>query len=100
MYDVIVLYRRPADPVAFDRHYVSTHVPLVRAMPLLTDFTWGPVVDAPADGFYYVARMSYATSEDAATSLGSPEGAAAVADLDEFAGAGVEILNVAVADRE
>ncbi len=43
MYDVVVLYDRPTDPAAFDEHHRQVHVPLVEAMPLLTEFAWGKV---------------------------------------------------------
>ncbi|MGY1635858.1 EthD family reductase [Geodermatophilus sp. SYSU D00742] len=93
MYDVVVLYTRPADPAAFDEHYTRVHVPLVQAMPLVAEFAWGRVDSAQADAPYVVARMTYRSAEDAAASLSGPEGQAAVADLQRFAQAGVQVLN-------
>lgn len=93
MYDVLVLYSRPADTASFDDHYVQVHVPLVKAMPLLQEFTWGKVSSNEADAPYLVARMTYACDSDAERALSSPEGRAAVADLQTFAHAGVQILN-------
>ncbi|MCW2537188.1 MAG: hypothetical protein JWQ26_2887 [Modestobacter sp.] len=94
MYDVVVLYDRPTDPAAFDEHYRQVHVPLVEAMPLVAEFTWGKVEPTDPAGTYVVARMTYRSAEDAATSLSGPEGQAAVADLATFAQAGVQVLNV------
>ena len=91
MHDVVVLYNIPADPEAFDAHYRSTHVPLVDALPQLREFAWGKVVDGDT---YLVARMTYDTSAEAAASMQSPEGVAAVDDLANFAQAGVTVLNV------
>ncbi|MFJ5842843.1 EthD family reductase [Streptomyces shenzhenensis] len=93
MYDIFVLYQRPEDQEDFDKHYRTVHAPLVEAMPLVREFTWGPVAGAGDGTPYLVARMTYATQDDAERSLSSPEGQAAVADLGSFAGAGVLILN-------
>jgi len=94
VYDVVVLYDRPTDPAAFDEHYRQVHVPLVQAMPLVTEFTWGRVESTDPTGTYLVARMTYRSAEDASASLSGPEGQAAVADLASFAQAGVQVLNV------
>lgn len=91
MHDVIVLYNHPADPEAFDAHYRGKHGPLVDELPNLREFAWGKVVDGD---YYIVARMSYDNSADAAASMESPQGVAAVEDLANFAQAGVTVLNV------
>ena len=46
---LVVLYTTPADPAAFDEHYLSVHAPLARAMPGLQHFESGRFV-AAADG--------------------------------------------------
>lgn len=97
MHDVIVLYNQPTDPAAFDAHYRGTHVPLVDAMPQIREFAWGKVIDGD---HYVVARMTYNSSEEAAASMASPAGVAAVDDLANFAQAGVTVLNVVRADTE
>jgi uncharacterized protein (TIGR02118 family) len=94
MHDLFVLYNHPQDPEAFDRHYTSVHVPLVRDLPLLQDFTWGKVtVDGPG-AHYVVARLTYDSKADANASMASQAGAASVADLANFAQAGATVLNV------
>lgn len=96
---VIVLYGTPEDPAAFDRHYAEVHTPLTTAMPKLAGFeiSRGPVAANPtADAPYLVATLSYASDEDMAASLGSPEGQAAVADLANFATGGVRLLTIDV----
>ncbi|MHB8414210.1 MAG: EthD family reductase [Acidiferrobacteraceae bacterium] len=30
---MIVIYRTPADPAAFDKHYVDVHIPLAKNLP-------------------------------------------------------------------
>jgi uncharacterized protein (TIGR02118 family) len=93
MHDVIVLYNQPSSPDAFDTHYQNTHVPLVHKLPKLREFCWGKTTDENA-AFYVVARLSYATAEDAEESLASAQGRASVDDLANFAGAGVTVLNI------
>lgn len=96
---VIVLYGTPDDPAAFDRHYAEVHTLLAAAMPKLAGFevSRGPVAASPeADAPYLVATLSYASDEDMAASLGSPEGQAAVADLANFATGGVRLLTIDV----
>jgi uncharacterized protein (TIGR02118 family) len=93
MHDVIVLYNWPVAPDAFDAYYRDTHIPLVHTLPRLREFSWGKVADESAP-YYVMARLSYASSEDAAESLTSAPGKAAVDDLANFADAGVTVLNV------
>jgi len=94
MHDLFVLYHRPEDFQAFDRHYESTHVPLVRQLPRLQEFTWGKVDPEDPQGCYLVARLTYASKDDADASLASAPGVASVEDLSNFAQAGVTVLNV------
>lgn len=97
MKQVIVLYGKPADSTAFDRHYAETHVPLVHRMPHLKGFRYskGEVKSSDAQNApYMVATLDYADEADLAASLASPEGQDAVADVAAFASGGVTILTV------
>lgn len=94
MHDIIVLYAQPADPEAFDAHYRDTHVALVEGLPLLQEFSWGHAENETDADYYLVARMTYADADAAAASMASPQGKAAVADLANFAEAGVSVLSV------
>lgn len=98
--DVLVLYGPPADPAAFDRHYREVHVPLVHAMPHLASFeiTQGPIAVQGEGAYHLVARLRYASRADFEASLGSPERAAAVADVPNFADGGVTILTSEVVE--
>ncbi len=95
MHDVIVLYNLPNDTEAFDAHYRGTHAPLVDALPNLREFAWGKVDDPTSAGYYLMARMTFRDPAEAAESMASPAGQATVADLANFAQAGVTVLNVA-----
>ena len=33
MAEVVVLYKTPKDPEAFDKYYAATHIPLAKKMP-------------------------------------------------------------------
>src|SRR5436190_19486973 len=48
---MVVIYKAPKDPVAFDKHYVEVHVPLAKKLPGLRkyDVSRGSIV-APAGG--------------------------------------------------
>ena len=52
MAKVIAMYKRPADPAAFDRYYYATHVPIAKKIPGLRayEITSGPVstLEGPA----------------------------------------------------
>jgi uncharacterized protein (TIGR02118 family) len=95
--DLFALYRTPADPAAFDAHYGRVHVPLTVAMPGLLQFDYSRGrVDANEGDYYLVARLRWATDEDRLASLASREGRAAVADLANFAQAGVVLVTAPV----
>jgi uncharacterized protein (TIGR02118 family) len=98
--DLIVLYRPPADPKAFQRHYRAVHAPLVRAMPHLEAFetSTGAVETQNGDPVHFVARLRFGSHADLAASMGSPEGEAALADLANFAQAGAVVVTAEVAE--
>jgi uncharacterized protein (TIGR02118 family) len=46
MAQMIVIYRAPKNPPAFDRHYIQIHVPLARQLPGLRRYetSRGPII--------------------------------------------------------
>lgn len=97
MKQIIVVYGKPADPAAFDKHYAEVHVPLVNRMPHLKAFSYsvGPVQCSDAEKTpHLVATMSYASDADLGASLDFAEGKAAVADVGNFASGGVTIYTI------
>ncbi len=88
VYDIIVIYRPPADPEAFDAYYRETHVPLVHAIPGLVEFTWNKIVSDEPDAPYVVARLTYPDAPTAADASASLEGIACSADVANFGQAG------------
>jgi len=95
MHRLVVNYHQPADPDAFDAHYAGTHAPLAARIPGLRSFTTGHCAsfDGSTPAYYMVAELVFESAADMAAGMGSAEGAAAVADLPNFAGRGVTMLN-------
>jgi uncharacterized protein (TIGR02118 family) len=95
MAKLIVLYKTPADPAAFDAYYASTHIPLAKQMPGVTryEISAGPVATPQGASPYHLAAViSFETIDALRAALGSPEGKAAARDLGNFAQAGAELL--------
>lgn len=93
MYQMTASYAPPSDPAAFLHHYRTVHTPLARALPDVDSFTWTICrsVDGSPPAHFLIAALRWADEQHAMAALGSPAGAAAVADLANFAGAGVAI---------
>ncbi len=93
---VLDLYNHPSDPAAFDAYYTGTHVPTAKKIAGLRSYTVssGPVAggDGSASPYYLVAELGFDSGAAIQQALQSPEGAATVADLGNFAQAGVTIL--------
>ena len=100
MAKLIAMYKTPTDPAAFDRHYFGAHVKLAKAIPGLRGYevTRGPIMTPAGPAPYYlVAVLTFDSMASIQAALASPQGQATVADLGNFASAGVEIL---MADSE
>lgn len=86
MSKLIVMYPRPKDPAHFDRHFRETHMPLVKKMPGLRRYSFGPAT-APDGGHGAFFWMFIGTWDNAAAitaALESPEGRAALADIPNY----------------
>ncbi len=42
MSKLVVLYKKPADPAHFDKHFREVHAPLAQKMPGLRAYSFGP----------------------------------------------------------
>lgn len=92
---LLACYRHPEDPEAFDRHYADVHSGLGLALPGLRSFTGthpAPGPDGAAPPYYFVAALTFDDDAALGAALSGPEGQAAVADLPNFAGAGVDLM--------
>ncbi len=94
MMKLTVLYGPPTDTAAFDQHYDDVHAPLAKKIPGLTRFEAGKV--STADGsdspYYLMAQLWFEDMASFGTAMGSEEGAAAAADIANFASGGVTTL--------
>ncbi|WP_028225288.1 EthD family reductase [Paraburkholderia ferrariae] len=95
MAKLVVLYKTPADPAAFDVYYASTHIPLAKKIPGLTryEISTGPVATPQGPSPYHLAAvLSFDTFDALRAGLGSPEGRASAEDVGHFAQAGADLL--------
>ena len=92
---LVVLYRTPKDPAAFDRYYFKTHVPIAKKIPGLRKYevSQGPVTKPDgASGVHLVATLHFDDLAALRSALGSAEGQAAAGDLQNFATGGADVL--------
>ena len=94
MVKLIVLYGTPTDPAAFDEYYMSTHVPLAQKIPGLRRFEVARMgsLDGSTPQFHLQAELYFDDSDALMSALGTPEGAAAGADVANFATGGATML--------
>ncbi|MGN6388083.1 MAG: EthD family reductase [Burkholderiaceae bacterium] len=95
MTKLTVLYGHPADPAAFEKYYLGTHLPLAGKIQGIrrTEFT---KVSGAADGgkpaFYRIAELWFDSPEHMQKVMSTPEAAATLADIPNFATGGVTTL--------
>lgn len=87
MVKLIALYRKPADPEIFDKHYYDIHAPLIKKTPGLRKMEVTKITGAPiGETKYHLMAELYYDSVDALNAANaSPEGRAAGKDLMSFA---------------
>lgn len=85
---MVVIYKTPQDPAAFEKHYLETHVPLALKLPGLRryEISRAPVVTfGGARDIYMIATLLFDDMEAIQTCFASPEGRAARADREILA---------------
>ena len=98
MYKLIALYHPPEDPAQFRRHLVDVHLPIVAKFPTLAGCRYGftaPGAEGPAR-YFAVVECDFVDRRAMETALASVPGQEAVADVPNYAGAGVTILTFEV----
>lgn len=95
MAKLLVLYKTPADPAAFDAYYGATHIPIAKKIPGLRKYevSRAPVVTpaGPAP-VHLVATLYFDDLQAVQAAFASPEGQAAGADVANFATGGADML--------
>lgn len=99
MVKLVVLYKKPADVEAFEKHYREIHAPLAKKMPGLKRLEVSHFTGAPGGEpkFYMMAELFFEANDAMMAALSSPEGKAAGKDVMGFAG---DIVHMMFADIE
>jgi uncharacterized protein (TIGR02118 family) len=95
MAQLVVLYKTPRDPAAFDAYYFEKHVPLAKTIPGLRRYGVSKgAVATPAgpSAYHLIATLDFDDMTAIQHAFASPEGQAAAADVESFASGGVEML--------
>ena len=97
---LVVEYGQPTDPAAFDRHYRDVHIGLAQAIPGLQRFTvgHGAPLDPTQPHPYLVAELDFESAEAMGAGMTSAAGAAAGADVANFATGGATMVSFDVED--
>jgi uncharacterized protein (TIGR02118 family) len=91
---LVVLYKTPRDPAAFDKHYFDRHVPLAKKIPGLRKYEVnnGPVATpAGPSNIHLVAILHFDDMTAIQNAFASAEGQAAAADVQTFATGGADM---------
>lgn len=85
---MVVIYKKPADVEAFEKHYFETHIPLTKKIPGLKKYeiSRGPVTTlaGPTD-VHLIGTVYFDDFEAMKQGFASPEGQAAGADRRTYA---------------
>jgi uncharacterized protein (TIGR02118 family) len=83
MAKMLVIYKTPADPEAFDRHYFEVHVPLAKKLPGLRryDISRRPIIKRSAGEMpYLVGTLYFDSLADMQSAFATEIGIACAAD--------------------
>jgi uncharacterized protein (TIGR02118 family) len=92
---IVSLHGHPRDPAEFDRYYREVHTPLVQRIPGVRNIRFGRVMrvnDGTPPPYYLVSDVYFDDSASLEAAQASPEMAAALADVPNFASGGVTIM--------
>jgi uncharacterized protein (TIGR02118 family) len=82
MVKFLVLWKTPADPVAFERHYRDVYIPLVRQLPGLRRYTIGHHPTAiRGEPYYWIAELEWDSMDALQKAFQSQEGQAISQDI-------------------
>jgi uncharacterized protein (TIGR02118 family) len=100
---MVVIYKTPKDPAAFDRHYFDVHVPLAKKLPGMRKYevSRGPIV-TPTGGpaFYMVGTLHFDSLAAIQAMFATPEGRACAADRRILAPNDQDLIMLLFDDRE
>ncbi|MDH7796242.1 MULTISPECIES: EthD family reductase [unclassified Beijerinckia] len=88
MAKMLVIYNKPADPAAFEKHYFDVHVPLAKRLPGLRRYetsTGAIVRPGASDTPHFVATLYFDSVAAIREAFASETGKACAADRVRFA---------------
>ena len=100
---MVVVYRKPKDVEAFDRHYFDVHIPLAKRLPGLRKYeiSCGPVaVLAGSPDIHLIGTLHFDDVAAIQKAFASAEGQAAAADRQLYAPNETGIQMFVFEDRE
>jgi uncharacterized protein (TIGR02118 family) len=100
---MVVIYKTPKDPIAFDKHYFEVHVPLAKRLPGLRTYEVSRdaiVVPAGGPGFHMVATLTFDSLAAIEAAFATPEGRACGADRRRLAPNDEDVIMLLFDDRE
>jgi uncharacterized protein (TIGR02118 family) len=92
---LVVMYKTPKDPAAFDKYYFETHIRIAKKLPGLKKYevSQGPVATpAGPSGVHLIATLHFEDVAAIQRAFASAEGQAAAADVQTFATGGVDMF--------
>jgi uncharacterized protein (TIGR02118 family) len=92
---LVVMYKTPKDPAAFDKYYFETHIRIAKKLPGLKKYevSQGPVATpAGPSGLHLIATLHFEDVTAIQRAFASAEGQAAAADVQTFATGGVDMF--------
>ena len=95
MADLVVMYKTPKDPGAFDKYYFEKHIPIAKKIPGLRKYgvSRGPVgTPAGPSAFHLIATLTFDDLAAIQAAFASAEGKATAADVQTFATGGVDMI--------
>ena len=95
MASLLVMYKAPSDPAAFDKYYFEKHIPLAKTIPGLRKYTVtnGPIMTpAGPAAFHLIATLDFDDMAAIQAAFASAEGQTTAADLQNFASGGADML--------
>lgn len=88
MAKMVVIYRHPSNPQAFDEHYFGVHIPLAKKLPGLRKYevSRGPIASprGPSDT-YLIGTLHFDDMQALQRAFASPEGEACALDVPNYA---------------
>jgi uncharacterized protein (TIGR02118 family) len=80
---MVVIYKTPRDPKAFDKHYFDVHVPMAKKLPGLREYdvSQGAILSPTGESTpYMIATLHFDDLSAIRNAFASPEGRACAAD--------------------